>query len=292
MSIDFTVKSTHIVKATKKLVDDMLAMNTQNRHVKKNHLNWITEAIKNKDFHLTTQAIGVSDKGVLLDGQHRLMAIREAGYPPVEILIVTGLTERSRVYIDQGAKRSTADMLKIVLNQSVSNKMAATVTTHLKVHETREGFFFRKEKVSLDDIVDVMDRHFERITGLISAAGSLCRAGTVAGYFDYSLKYDHSSAIELAMAVAAGENLTKNMPAYRLRQFLIGGSRRTTYGSGGQLEDYKNTVTACLADSRGEDLSSLRPANSWEGIKMRGTNYPRNAVVAADGVTVLKKGTY
>lgn len=290
--IDYSVKSAHIVKSSKKLVDGLLEMNIQNRTIKKGHMQWLAEAIKNNDFHLTTQAIGVSDKGVLLDGQHRLMALKDAGYPSVDLLIVTGLSERSRIYIDQGAKRSTADMLKIVLNHSISHRMAALVTTHLKLAETKDGFVFRKDsgrKPSLDNVVEVMERHFDRISMLISAAGNLPRAGTLAAFFDYSLKYDHDSAIQLAEHVKNGENLTKNMPAYRLRAFILGGTKRTSYGSAGQLEDYKNTVTACLAHAREEELIALRPSNSWENIKMLPKNYPKNLVAGADGVIKKKK---
>lgn len=287
MSVDYSNKTAQIVKATPKLVDDLLKLNTQNRNVKKNHLGWIVDAVKRNDFHLTTQAIGVSDKGILMDGQHRLMAIKEAGYPPVELLLVTGLNEAARIYIDQGAKRSTADMLKIVLNQTVSSRMAAMVTTHLKLKESKDGFMFCKiggsTKPSLDDIVEFMETHLDRIAMIISASGPLPRAGALTAFMHYSMKHDHDKAIELAEQVKSGERLTKNMPAYRLRQFMLGISKRSGYGSAGQLEDYKNTVTACLAHARGDELQSLRASNSWEGIKMTPKNYPKNMVADKDG---------
>lgn len=285
-AVDYSKKTTQIVKATQKLVDDLLKLNTQNRSIKKGHLTWIIDAIKKDEFHLTTQAIGVSDKGVLLDGQHRLMAIKEAGYPPVELLIVTGLSEAAKIYIDQGAKRSIADMLKIVLNQTVSNKMAAMVNRHLMINEGKAGFSYYKDgkkKPSLDSIVETTETHLDRILEIIEAAGILPRAGSLAAFLDYSLKYDHDAALELASQVNTGENLTKSMPAYRLRQYFLGKSKQTGYGSAGQLEDYKVTVAACLAHSNDEDMTALRPANTWGKIKMRPSNYPKNMVADKHG---------
>lgn len=288
MSIDFTKKSAQIVKATPKLVDDLLKMNTQNRNIKKSHLRWIENAIKADDYHLTTQAIGVSDKGVLVDGQHRLMAIKNSGYPPVELLIITGLDEKSKIYIDQGAKRSMTDMLKIVLDRSVTNNLSSMVNLKLKIEETPDGFVWNREmgtkKVNLDEVVDFVDNNFERLSELLSANGAhFLRAGAMAAMLDYSLKHSHRKACDFIESVRLGENLTKNMPAYRLRAHILAGHKKTAYGSGGQLQDYKLTVYACLADSKNRDIESLREASSWGEIKMLPSNYPKNMVADADG---------
>lgn len=294
MSIDYSKKSAQIVKATPKLVDDLLKMNTQNRNIKKSHLRWIENAIKADDYHLTTQAIGVSDKGVLVDGQHRLMAIKNSGYPPVELLIITGLDEKSKIYIDQGAKRSMADMLKIVLDKTVTNNMAAMVNIKLKIQETADGFVWNREigtkKINLDKVVEFMDENFEHICELMSANGKhFLRAGAMAAMLDYSLKYSHRHACDFIESVRLGENLTKNMPAYRLRSHILAGHKKTAYGSGGQLQDYAVTAYACLADASNKDIESLREATSWNNIKMLPSNYRKNLVADADGK--LKKAS-
>lgn len=286
--VDYTKKVATIVKATPRLVNDLLAMNTQNRNVKKSHLAWLTEAVKSGSFLLTTQAIGISSKGVLLDGQHRLMAIRAAGYPPVELLIVTGLEEKARVYIDQGAKRSSADMLKIVLNKSVSSRMAAMVNTFLRMGTTKDGFTMVRGKANLDDVVETMDKHFDRICDIMEAAGGKPRAGVLAAYLDYSLRHDHRRALMFIQSVNDGENLTKDMPAYRLRQFIMGESRKTSYGHLGQTEDYRHTVWACKAHALDQKVTAMRPDTSWVGIKMLASNYPQNIHVASDGKTIKR----
>jgi hypothetical protein len=271
--LDFSKKDAHIVKASKKLADELLEMNTENRATKKAHMQWLQQAISDKHFILTPQGIGVSTEQKIIDGQHRLLAIKEAGYPPVELLIVTGLEPKSKIYVDQHAKRSTADMLKIVMNEEVTNRMASLVNCHLKISEDSEdGFIFRRKedgrslKPALDDIVDTMGEHISLLTLLQDAAGPYARAGILCALFHYATKYDAYSAIEFALQVRDGEKLTKNKPAYRLRQYLLEGGKRTSYGSSGQLSDYKNTVTACIKHAKGEEMESLRPSSSWDGL--------------------------
>lgn len=266
---DFTKKEAKIIKTNKKIVDSLLEINLNNRNPKKGHLLWLSNAIADNNFILTPQGIGISKNGELIDGQHRLMAIRDAGYPEVEILVVTGLDPKARIYIDQHAKRSSTDMLKIVLDQNINHRMASLVNTHLKISEDDTGFSFKKsafQKPSLDKIVEVMEKYLYQFQLIISAAGKLPRAGVLVGYFHYALKYDIDAALELSQQVNDGEKLVREDPAYRLRAFLLGGTKRTCYGSAGQLEDYKNTVTACIAHANGEKLAALRPSNSWEGL--------------------------
>lgn len=58
---------------------------------------------------LTHQGIAFSDTGKLLDGQHRLWAIIEAGVP-VKLMVTRGLSEDSFVALDQNRVRSFSDL--------------------------------------------------------------------------------------------------------------------------------------------------------------------------------------
>lgn len=189
--LDYTKEEAKIVTASKKLVDELLAINTNNRNVKKSHLKWLAESLKNEEFVLTGQGISISKTGKLIDGQHRLLAIQQADYPPVRLLIVTGLEEKARVYIDQQAKRSSADMLKIVLNKHITSRMAGTLGFHVGLKEDKKNGFIRgAKKVPLERLVDEMTEYADYLAELIGAAGSKCRAGTLCALFHYGLKYD------------------------------------------------------------------------------------------------------
>lgn len=263
--LDYTKKDAQIVKASKKLVDELLSLNQNNRNPRKTHIDWLQDAIKTKEFILTGQGISVSDKGILIDGQHRLMAIRNAGYPPVEILVVTGLDEKSRIYVDQHAKRSTSDMLKIVLNQEITNRLAAIINFHLKLKEKEGDFIWDKLKPSLDEVVEATAEHSYIISLLIDAMGPLGRAGLLCALFHYAKRYDEDTALQFAGQVGIGENLERDDPAHRLRHYLFTRGKKN-YGGSGQLEDYKVCVTACVAHANGDKMETIRVSYDWKKL--------------------------
>lgn len=58
--MDHSKKGAYIVKASKKLVDDLIERNTNNRKIKEGQLEWIKNSIINGEFLLTAQGIAVS----------------------------------------------------------------------------------------------------------------------------------------------------------------------------------------------------------------------------------------
>jgi len=267
--LDYKKKQAIIIKASKSLVDELLATNTNNRNIKKMHRKWLEDAIDKKEFILTSQGIGVSTDGVLVDGQHRLAAIREAGYPPVELLVVTGLDPNSMIYIDQHAKRTTADMLRIHLDKSITTRMASIINSHLRLKEDEEGFSWIHGKPSLAAVSSMMDKYSDELDMLTSAGGATPRAGTYLALFHYMLKSGEDAAIHLATQVATGEKLLRTDPAYKLREYLYQAKNKGGYGSSGQMSDYKVAVTCCIAHSNDEKIEVLRGANSWHGLRLK-----------------------
>lgn len=261
---DVKEQKAHIVKADKKLVDWLMSMNTNNRHARKTHVAWIEEAIKNKEFVLTGHGITVSKSGVLLDGQHRLKAIINAGYPPVDLLIVTGLDKNSQMYVDQHAKRTMADMLRLTLDKTISNQMASVVGFLMKLRED-DGMFRSGVKIrpSVQAFHDKMSECMEDLSAIIDAAGERVRTGALAALYDYYMKYNKDKAIEFAIQVRDGEMLKKTDPAYKLRQYL---STHTNLGGSQALETYRHAVTACLAHSQGRKIEQFKPSNSWDTV--------------------------
>lgn len=251
----------HILTANKKLVDWLLSMNTNNRHLRKTHVAWLENAIENKEFILTGHGVTVSEDGELLDGQHRLLAIVNKNYPPVPLLVVTGLKKKSQMYIDQHAKRSLSDMLRLTLDKSITGQMTAVLTFLLRVNE-KDGVFSLKGKTkpSLQEVHDKMSETMDDLISIIDASGNHVRASSVAALYHYYVNYDRDKAIELALAIRDGEMLKKTDPAYKLRQYL---SSHPSGSISQALESYRYTVTACLAHSQGRAVESLRPSNSW-----------------------------
>lgn len=104
---------------------ELLELNTRNRKASDAAISLYARDMKSETFNLSGSTICVSDTGVLLDGQQRLMACIRANKPFWTIL-VEGLPEEAMLTIDSGKKRTYADRLKINGHENATN-LAATV---------------------------------------------------------------------------------------------------------------------------------------------------------------------
>lgn len=100
-----------VVTMTPEWASRILAkQNTKNRHMRPGRVQKYSHAIKSGEWKLTQQGIAIGSDGVLLDGQHRLAAIVEAGVP-VQIAMATDCDPSIFTVIDTGAGRTASDAL-------------------------------------------------------------------------------------------------------------------------------------------------------------------------------------
>jgi hypothetical protein len=100
------------IPITPELAVLMLARNTGNRKISKLAVTTLAEAIKRGEWIETHASIAFDRNGSLLDGQHRLSAVIEAGLP-ICIDVSFGIDPSSFDRIDTGKPRSTANLLEI-----------------------------------------------------------------------------------------------------------------------------------------------------------------------------------
>jgi hypothetical protein len=261
--LDFTKKQSFIVVASKELVDWMISINTHNRPVRKGQVDAIRQDIRSGRFMLTNQGIGITASGFVNDGQHRLIAIRDENYPPVEILVVTGLSDDSQVVVDRHAKRSQADVIRLVLNHTVSNRAVAAVNVILKMKDD-SGVFALKPgcRTSEFDIAEYISENHDTLSAILSSAGDM-RAAAVAALIGYATRHSTEKACNLAEQIKTGIGLTATCPAYRARQYL---ARNKGGGSQNQVETYSMMVSVCISHAKGESMSLIRPSSSWDRL--------------------------
>jgi hypothetical protein len=95
---------------TKEIAEEMLTHNTDNpRNLKRHVVKAYTDAIASGAWRITGDTIVFNDKGVLLNGQHRLTGVVKSGQPII-CLVVKGLPD-NKVY-DIGAQRTVTDILR------------------------------------------------------------------------------------------------------------------------------------------------------------------------------------
>lgn len=84
----------------------------EQRHLSERRVRQLVQALERGEWRVTHQGVALDEEGVVIDGQHRLEAIRRYG-KPVEIMVSEGVPRDSFAVIDVGAKRTTADALHI-----------------------------------------------------------------------------------------------------------------------------------------------------------------------------------
>jgi hypothetical protein len=240
-----------IVTATKELVDTLLAINTKNRKLRQSHVDYLKKEMIQGRWELTSQGIGVTASGVLADGQNRLMALREAGYPPIEILLVSGLSDTAQIKTDTGAKRTVADLLRIHLNQSVSNLLVASINVISRVVDG-------ERKLSPEQIAEKLVDYAEEIEHIQKVEGINLLNAPVYAALLYSLKKtENLKLLEFARQVVTGLNLQENDPAYVLRKFLSSGPIGQKGGQNVQVDRFGKTIYAIDSYLKGEKISRV-----------------------------------
>ena len=105
---------TKIQKITPKMAAKWLAENNDgNRGIRKDRVALLVRAILGNRWVPTHQGIAFDTDGNLIDGQHRLSAIVEAGQP-VQLMVTTGLPREAMIAMDRGAVRDTGDTLHLL----------------------------------------------------------------------------------------------------------------------------------------------------------------------------------
>jgi hypothetical protein len=257
-----THPTSKIVTANKELVDRLLEMNTHNRSPKKTAIERLFVDIKAGAFMLTASGVGVSSTGVLLDGQHRLMAMRLAGYPELQFVLVTGLSIESQKAVDRHAKRSLADVLSLHMNITVSTHMVALAKAshfHGAVLGKFEKFVMSQGHQADSDTAQTIAEHGDLMLEVINAAAS-ARAPVLAALFVYAL-HDKTRAIEFCRDIAKGINLSEDHPAYRLR--LAVERMKKDASTTGRHAIFKIAVTAVITHASGRTVKLLKESDSW-----------------------------
>jgi hypothetical protein len=236
-------------------------MNTRNRSAKKHHVDNLAQEVEAGEFLLTASGVGVSCNGELLDGQHRLMAIRKAGYPPVQFVLVTGLSVASQRVVDRHSRRTLGDALTLHMNQTISGHMVALANSLFHFGGTLgkdEPFRFYKSHAPDSLIADFMAEHNDLCAEVVQTCA--VRAPIMAAIFVYAY-HDRENALRFARDVSKGVELKEDSAAYRLR--LTSERLKRASDHSGRMELFSCAASACIADSQRRPVKLLRPVTSW-----------------------------
>ena len=113
-----------LLSITPAFAELLLKSNTANRHVTESHVAYLVKEIKAGRWKVNGDTIRISKSGLIIDGQHRLLAIVRAGVT-IESWVVTGLPDDVFDTIDVGKRRSPGDTLECRGEQNAHRLAAA-----------------------------------------------------------------------------------------------------------------------------------------------------------------------
>jgi hypothetical protein len=239
-----------------------LERNVVNRGVRSSLVQRFIQVIYDGEWHLNGETIKFDSNGDLLDGQHRLMAIAEAGMA-VPVVVVRNLPPETRSSIDIGARRTLADWLKMngetdTVNLSVAINWYWRFT---KVPDPRiKQIEYPTYHQALDFLAlnpglrDVTKEWRPRITEVTSRSAMLC------ALYYWFRETDPSSFDEFAELVWSGAGLARGDAILVLRRVLLN-DRREQGTRTQSVNIAANTVKAFNYWRAGRQISSL----SWRG---------------------------
>lgn len=199
---------------------DLLEGNTGNRTVNRNHVNFLAGQIKESAWKVTGDPIKLNASGRILDGQHRLMAIVQAGIA-VEVFIAFGVPDEVFTVLDTGKVRTARDVLSIEslkspndqasLARSIMMHRERKLNTKVRAYTNQEVLDFCIENDLLIH-VNLAAMYFKKGVMLTRTSVAFC------SYIFHQL--DPKKSGEFLDALCLGINVKPNSAMYLLREKL------------------------------------------------------------------------
>jgi hypothetical protein len=247
-----------LVMVTPTLAGLLLQRNTRNRKVNKRHVEKLKRDMLEGRWEVNDQGISFcAQTGELLNGQHRLMAIVEAGIQmPVWVFF---LADEARWVTDKGLKRNLGAELTMlgvgygvrraaILNMAVAlltaNDGRSTVSCYLEYEE------------QLPKFEDGIDMVISKIP-----AEKYLSAAWVCGSIAFAYKRSPEQITTFADKFYTGEGLFKGDPIYEARKYVTGRAGRT-----GRADERMVNALVILntmqAHIEGRTINHLKPSQT------------------------------
>lgn len=223
-----------VVDITPQDATNWLRCNEHNRPVRKSHVVFLANEIKKGNWQINGQAIVIADNEQVLDGQHRLLAVIEAGIP-IKTLVVYGITPEAFSTIDTGAVRSSADALFLHFHDYPVGVVRAVATAVPWVKAMERGVLRSggHSKVSNTEVIAYAQEHlslFERADTLLHYPKDNRPLSVAVGTALYEMfaRKNEDQAEKFFRDVFTGENLERDDVEYVLRNQFLKDAQRIT----------------------------------------------------------------
>ncbi len=239
----------------------MLAANPMNRNPSTPTVDAYCRAMINGEWQFIGDPIRLNDDGEILDGQQRLMAVKDSGTTQT-FLVIRGLLSDSRLVMDQGRPRTARDNLKMQDVAAYADKatiaalllrweMGSMGNNHVKLQNNEVYEFVMANNDLLGRAVNQAKVLRREISMAKGAAGATFFRAHKIHVFAAAHFFDH---------LATGMGLDAGDPILTLRGTII--RNKAIKGSGtrriASAEELYYIVRAWNAFCRGELLQKLQ----------------------------------
>lgn len=221
------------VQVTPELAGELLRMNGKNRPVNNATVKRYANDMTKGKWHNNGDVLRISKTGMLLDGQHRIMAVLESGVTITQH-IATGIEDSAFDVIDIGRQRSAADAVAV---KGFSNyNVIAGATKMIMAYKSgglkkqNQGHTGR-ERFSNADVIEYIEKQLDSdlIQEAATAGNKLAHKAkffspsTYAAFFYIFAEIDREAATLFFDLLTTGENIGKNNYSmiFLLRKKLI-----------------------------------------------------------------------
>lgn len=158
-------RAASLVQVTPELALSWLEKNTRNRALRQSTVNRYAEDMRAGRWMVSPDAIAFDTSGAVVNGQHRLWAVVEAGIP-VPMTVMDGLQPDVVTVLDDHLKRSLKDVVAIRRPgsgvQNIHTAIAARLLETI-VERTSSSVTQTIRRISRQEQIDVLDRHWDAI---------------------------------------------------------------------------------------------------------------------------------
>jgi hypothetical protein len=233
--------------------DQLLVLNKRNRPLNQRYVNQLANDMRAGRWEANGESIKLNGSE-LLDGQHRLHAIKQSGVT-VPVLVVSGIKKDAYTTIDTGRARTPSDALKMAGEKHTTRLGAA-----LKIiDQIDNGFVTSKhsKRTSHGELFSVLDRHpdLRKSTGLFLDGKKLLPPAVIVAFHYKFAQKDPTQAYEFFDKLLSGEGLVRGNPIHTLREKLIRNSSSHTKYSRDNIMIF--TIMAWNAHRQGKQLLKI-----------------------------------
>lgn len=206
----------------------LLESNIKNRPLSNRNIHFLKTQMQKGMWKFDAEPLRFSEDGELLDGQHRLSALKELPNVTLPFLVVTNLPKDVFKVMDTGKKRSAGDTFGI---ENIANSNLASTTVKLihsiesgslRVGRTAmQGGLSNTEALEYYRGMKGIDGYIRDAKKLNSGRSKLITDSTAGAFYYLFAKKNEEQAVEFMTKLLKGTYLEENSPIKALRDRLI-----------------------------------------------------------------------